>query len=99
MSPVIETRRRGFSDYPRARVLRVLTAATIMASSLSSPPSSEHSPPAADVAKIQQAVSVCVNFVTHFARRVLGRRGIRRLLQHGHWSGAVAWQFASRVSV
>jgi hypothetical protein len=63
VSPLFDTRRRGFWDCPPARVLRVLTAAAIMPSSVSSPPTSEHSPPAIDVQKIQRAVSVCVNFV------------------------------------
>jgi hypothetical protein len=56
MSPLIDTRRRDLLVS-----LLALTAAAIMASSVSSPPSSEHR--AADVAKIQRAVSVCVNFV------------------------------------
>ena len=58
LSPLIETRRRDLLVS-----LWVLTAAVIMAGSVSSLPTSEHSPPAADVAKIQRAVSVCVNFV------------------------------------
>ena len=58
MSPLIDTRRRDFLVS-----LLVLTAAAIMGSSVSSPPTSEHSPPVADVAKIKWAVSVCVNFV------------------------------------
>jgi hypothetical protein len=58
MSPLIDTRRRGLLVS-----LLVLTAAAIMASSVSSPPTSEHSPPAADFAKIRRAVSVCINFV------------------------------------
>jgi hypothetical protein len=61
MSPLIATRVS----------LLVSTAAAIVASSVSSPPTREHSPPTVDVAKIQRAVSVCANFV--------------RTLPEGYW--------------
>ena len=58
MSPLIDTRRRDLLVS-----LLVLTAAALMASWVRSPPTSEHSPPAADVAKIHRAASLCVDFV------------------------------------
>jgi hypothetical protein len=67
MSPLIDTRRRDLLVS-----LLALTAATIMASSVSSPRTSEHSPPAGDVAKIQRAVSVCVNFVRTLPEKYWG---------------------------